>query len=329
MTVRWGFLGAGWIATRALSPAVASADGAILQAVAARDESRARALGPVGRAYGNYDALLQDDDVDAVYVSLTNEVHAAWSIAALRAGKHVLCEKPLAMTAAEVDAMTAAAAETGRLLVEASWYRWHPRVRMAQQLLAEGRIGTVRSASAGFTFAGQLAGNYRLEVERGGGALYDVGCYAVSAALWAFGNAPVREVAAKQELGPTGIDLVTEAILTFDDGEAQVRAGISEPPQQWLVVRGDGGEIELRDRSYTSWRDDPTVLLVSDPASTERITVPATDAYRVMVEEVSAVIEGRDGWVLPVAESRATAAVLDAAFDSARTGSVVRVADPN
>jgi D-xylose 1-dehydrogenase (NADP+, D-xylono-1,5-lactone-forming) len=327
VTVRWGFLGAGWIATRALAPAVAVADGATLQAAAARDAARARALGPAGASYDSYDALLHDDTVDAVYISLTNDVHASWSIAALRAGKHVLCEKPLAMTAAELDAMAAAAADSGRMLVEASWYRWHPRVRMTQGLLAEGRIGTVRSVSAGFTFAGQLAGNYRLEVDRGGGALYDVGCYAVSAALWAFGNAPVREVAAVQQLGPTGIDLVTEAVLTFDGGEAQVRAGISEQAQQWLVVRGDGGEIELRDRSYTSWRDDPTLLLVSDGSSTERISVPPTDAYRVMVEEVSAAIEGRPGWVVPLAESRATAAVLDAAFAAARTGSVVPV-DP-
>ena len=319
MAVRWGFLGAGWIATKALGPAVHAADDATLQAVAARDLGRARALDPSGRVYDRYGDLLEDPDVDAVYISLTNEVHAQWSIAAMRSGKHVLCEKPLAMNADEVDAMTTVAAETNRLLVEASWYRWHPRVRLAQRLLAEGRIGTVRHVSAGFTFAGQLEGNYRLEVARGGGALYDVGCYAVSAALWAFGNAPVREVTARQELGPTGIDLVTDAILSFDDGEAECRAGISEPPRQWLVITGDNGEIELRDRSFTSWREDETLLLVSDGSSTERITVPPTDPYRVMVEEVSAVIGGRDGWTLPLAESRVTAEVLDAAFRSART----------
>ncbi len=179
MTVRWGFLGAGWIATRALAPAVAAADGAVLLAVAARDITRAAALGPAGRVYDDYAGLVADDEVDAVYISLTNEVHAHWSIAALQAGKHVLCEKPLAMNAREAVAMSEAANAAGRRLVEASWYRWHPRVRRAQELLAAGRIGSVRHVSAGFTFAGNLAGNYRLEPTRGGGALYDVGCYAV------------------------------------------------------------------------------------------------------------------------------------------------------
>ncbi|HMC68140.1 MAG TPA: Gfo/Idh/MocA family oxidoreductase, partial [Mycobacteriales bacterium] len=259
MTVRWGFLGAGFIARQALAPAVHSADGVVLQAVAARDLDRARGLEPAGAVYTSYDALLLDDDVDAVYISLTNDVHAQWAIAAMRAGKHVLCEKPLAMNAAQVRDMTAVAAETGSLLVEASWYRWHPRVRRAQAELAAGRIGRVRHVTAGFTFDGKLTGNYRLEVGRGGGALYDVGCYAVSAALWAFGSAP-REVTARQQLGPSGVDLVTEAVLEFEGGEAEIRAGITEPPHQWLVITGDQGEIEFRDAAYTSWRDDETVL---------------------------------------------------------------------
>ena len=316
---RWGFLGAGWIATKALAPAVHQADGAVLQAVAARDVDRARALGPVGSAYGDYEDLLADDSIDAVYISLTNEVHAHWSMQAMRAGKHVLCEKPLAMTAAEVREMTAVSAETGRLLVEASWYRWHPRVRRAQELLQSGRIGDVTHVSAGFTFDGRLDGNYRLEVARGGGALYDVGCYAVSAALWAFGDVP-SIVSARQQLGPTGVDLVTEAVLEFAAGEAEVRAGISEPPLQWLVINGHSGEIELRDAAYTSWVRDDTVLLVSDGRSTQRTTLPAANAYRVMVEEVSSVIQGGPGWVVPLADSLATAAVLDAVFASGRAG---------
>ncbi|HLY31357.1 MAG TPA: Gfo/Idh/MocA family oxidoreductase, partial [Ktedonobacterales bacterium] len=115
--VRWGFLGAGYIARTALAPAVHAASGAVLQAVAARDIDRARALRPVGAAYSAYEEVLADPDVDAVYLSLTNEAHAPWSIAAMQAGKHVLCEKPLAMSAAEVDAMSAVAASSGRLLV--------------------------------------------------------------------------------------------------------------------------------------------------------------------------------------------------------------------
>lgn len=330
--VRWGFLGAGWVASRALAPAVHSADGAVLQATASRDPARGRQLNPRGPSYSSYDDLLADPDVDAIYISLSNESHAPWTIAALQAGKHVLCEKPLAMTAADVAEMAAAAATTGRLLVEASWYWWHPRIRLAQRLLSEGRIGAVRHVNAGFTFAGQLAGNYRLEAARGGGALYDVGCYAISAAIWAFGNAPVRDVVARQQLGESGVDLVTEAVLSFDAGEAHIRAGINEDPKQWLVISGDGGEIQLRDSAYTSWIKDETELLVSDGSSTQRLRTPAEDAYRVMVEEMSAVIRGRDGWLLPLAESRVTAAVIDACFASAQAdGAPVAVstaADP-
>ena len=225
----------------------------------------------------------------------------------------MLCEKPLGLTAAEVDEMAEASARTGRLVVEASWYRWHPRVRLAQQRLAA--IGPVRHVSAGFTFAGQLEGNYRLEPGRGGGALYDVGCYAVSACLWAVGQGLPEAVAAKLDVGPTGVDLDAELVLDWADGaSAQVRAGLSVDAGQWLVITGERGEVELRDAPYTSWKDDATELWVSDGTGTERVPVPATDAYRVMVEEFSSVLQGGPGWVLPLEESRQTAAVLDAAL---------------
>jgi predicted dehydrogenase len=316
VTVRWGFLGAGWIASAALAPAVEAAAGATLQAVAARDVERARSLRPA-TAYGDYAELLADADVDAVYISLTNEQHRPWAIAAMRAGKAVLCEKPLALSAQEVDEMVAVSEETGQLLVEASWYRWHPRVQLAQQRLAD--IGAVSHVAAGFTFDARLEGNYRLDPARGGGALYDVGCYAVSACLWAVGALPT-EVSARSTYGPTGVDLTTEAILEWDGAQAEVRAGIEGSTGQWLVITGERGEIELRDAPYTSWTDDVTELWVSDGRGTDRIPVPAANAYQRMVEEVSAVIAGGDGWVLPLAESRATAAVLDAIRASASTG---------
>jgi xylose dehydrogenase (NAD/NADP) len=319
--VRWGFLGAGMIATNALGPAVHAAAGATLQAVAARDVDRAWSLGPVS-AYDDYDALLADDAVDAVYISLTNDQHLPWSVAALRAGKAVLCEKPLALTAAEVDQLIAVSAETGRLLVEASWYRWHPRVRLAQQRLAE--IGQVRHVAAGFTFDGSLAGNYRLDPARGGGALYDVGCYAVSACLWAVGEGLPAEVTARSAYGPTGVDLTTEAILEWPSGaQAEVRAGIEGSEGQWLVLTGERGEIELRDAPYTSWKDDASELWVSNGTGTERVQVAATDPYQLMVEEMSSVLRGGSGWVLPLAESRDTAATLDAIRRAAATDKAV------
>jgi len=303
------------IAREALGPAVAAAQGAVLHAAAARDLDRAAALGPV-RAYGDYAELLADDDVEAVYVALSNEAHLPWTLAALEAGKHVLCEKPLGLTAAEVDQMAAAAGD--RLVVEASWYRWHPRVRLAQARLAE--IGAVHHVAAGFTFAGQLEGNYRLDPARGGGALYDVGCYAASAALWAVGQGLPADVVARSETGPSGVDLDTRAILRWESGaEAEVHAGISTGQGQWLVITGERGELELRDAPYTSWKQD-TELWVSDGAGTKRLPVSAADAYRLMVEEVSSVLRGGPGWVLSLEQSRQTAAVLDAARLSAARG---------
>jgi predicted dehydrogenase len=329
--VRWGFLGAGSIAATALAPAVHAAEGAVLHAAAARDAERAAALRPA-RAYGDYAALLADDEVEAVYIALSNDLHLPWTLAALEAGKSVLCEKPLCLSAEEVDTVQAAARAADRRVVEASWYRWHPRVRLAQQRLVE--IGPVQHVAAGFLFEGTLDGNYRLEPGRGGGALYDVGCYAVSACLWSVRRGPPGDVVAQSRTGATGVDLESRAVLRWpaDGGacevEAEVHVGISGGGNgQWLVITGERGEIELRDEPYTAWKDDATELWVSDGRGTERVPVAPVDAYRVMVEETSSALRGGPGWVLPLEESRQTAAVLDAAFASAAAGgapSVVR-----
>jgi len=321
--VGWGFLGAGQM-SRVMSGVLPAADNARLVAVGARDEARAAAMRPEldYAAYGSYKAVLADPGVEVVYIALANDAHLPWTVAALEAGKHVLCEKPLGMSAGEVDRMAAVAQETGRLLVEASWYRWHPRVVLAQERLAAGAIGAVRHVSAGFTFGGVAADNYRNLPGKGGGALYDVGCYALSAMLWAVGRGLPAEVVARQDLAPTGVDLTTDAVLTWDDDtEGDMRAGITGGEGQWLVIRGERGEIELRDAPYTSWIGRATELWVSDGRGTERIPVPPADPYLQMLRAVTARIRGGDDWVLPPAESRDTAAVIDACFASARNGS--------
>jgi xylose dehydrogenase (NAD/NADP) len=315
--IRWGFIGAGNIARAALAPAVRAASGAVLQAAAARDPARAAALEPVGAAYSAYDDLLADPDVDAVYISLANHAHLPWTLRAVAAGKAVLCEKPLGLSAAEVEEMSAA----GGTIVEASWYRWHPRIRLAQRLLSDGRIGAVRHVSAGFTFDGVPADNYRLDPRLGGGALYDVGCYAVSAALWACGGRAPAEVVAHARRTATGVDLATEAVLSWPDGAtAEIAAAIDEPERQWLVVTGESGEIEVPGNPYTAVGGQETELVVSGGRDSERLPVAAADAYRLMVEQVSSVLADGPGWLLPLAESRICAAVLDACFASARAG---------
>jgi predicted dehydrogenase len=324
--LRWGILGAGKISWSAAGPAIRAADGAELVAVAARDMSRAEDFAAefgATHAYDTYEDLLEDPDIDAVYVGLANDAHEPWATAALAAGRHVLCEKPLALSAGEVDIMTAAADLSGRRLVEASWYHWHPRIRRAAALVREGAIGAVRHVSAGLSFPGVPPGNFRLQPEHGGGALYDVGCYAMSAVLWAMAGDMPDEVAARSRHSDTGVDEQTEAILTWDDGRsAQLRVSMAEPFRQWLVITGEGGEIELPGRPYTE-KQEPSELLLSDGRGTERLQIPAANAYQLMVEEVSSALRGGPGWVLPLDRSRSTAALIDACLTSAGAGGTV------
>jgi len=306
--VRWGFLGAGFVAARAMGPAVHAADGAVLHVVASRDSVRAVALGPV-RTTDSYDAVCTASDVDAVYLSLPNDAHLPWVLQALGAGKHVLCEKPLGLDAAEVATMSAAATASGRLLVEASWNRWHPRTRRAERLLAH--VSGPRQVDAEFTFSGVPAQNYRLQRDKGGGALLDVGCYVVAAALAALGPGEVEVVDVQRRLGPTGVDLTTSALLSHPDGRANVTASFERPESQVFRVVAPGLSLELSAPAFASWRQ-PSSLLVTEGDRVHEERFGACDPYQLMVEAVSAKIRGDDAWVLPLSTSAQVAATLDA-----------------
>ena len=180
--VRWGFLGAGFVASRGVAPVVHAADGAVLQVVAARDLARAESLEPV-RASTSYAEVCTSDDVDAVYLSLPNDAHLPWVLAALEAGKHVLCEKPLGLDAAQVATMTAAARDADRLLVEASWNRWHPRTRRVEAAARRRSTGRLEVDARGSPSPACPQDNYRLDPTRGGGALSTSAATRVAAAL--------------------------------------------------------------------------------------------------------------------------------------------------
>jgi predicted dehydrogenase len=306
--VRWGFLGAGFVASKGLAPAVHAADGAVLQAVGARDAVRAALLEPAG-AVGSYAEVCARDDVDAVYISLPNDDHLHWVQVALEAGKHVLCEKPLGMDAAEVATMRRAAQRSDRLLVEAAWNRWHPRTRRIESLIDP--LTGPRDVRAWFTFPGVPAGNYRLDPARGGGALLDVGCYTVAAALAALGADSVDVVSVQRHLGPTGVDLTTSAVLACPTGSATVTASFERPEAQGLTIEAPGLAVEFSGQAFTSWHEPCALRVVED--GTQRVErFDACDPYRLMVEAVSARIRGEDAWVLPLATSEAVAATLDA-----------------
>jgi len=304
--VRWGFLGAGFVASRGVAPVVHQATNAVLQVVAARDLDRARTLGPV-RAVSSYAEVCTADDVDAVYLSLPNDAHLPWVLAALEAGKHVLCEKPLALTAAEVAEMSAAAARSGTLLVEAAWNRWHPRTRRAEELLSD--VAAPLDVRTWFTFSGVPDDNYRLDPSRGGGALLDVGSYATAAALVALGE-DATVTSAQHHLGATGVDITTTATLTSTRGVATVTGSFERDESQGWVVRSPGIELELPHPAFTSWREPSTLLVVEDGVERTE-SFEACDAYRLMIESVSDRVLGGESWVLPLSTSVAVARALD------------------
>ena len=309
MTVNWGFLGAGFVASRGLAPAVHASRGAALYAVASRDEQRSATLEPE-RVHATYDDLLADERVDAVYISLSNSQHIEWVTKSLEAGKHVLCEKPLGLNAIETAAMFDVAASNGRLLIEAVWGRWHPRFARIVDLVTSGKIGNIEHIETAFTFTSEMTDNYRLSPSMGGGALLDVGCYQAHA--WVAltnGAADLSITDLARTVGPTGIDLTTDVNVRINNNiTAHAVSSFALPSNQQFIVRGSLGQISTAEgESFTSW-NEASYLLVNDVLE----EFPVTNAFVEMVENVSRVIDGGEGWVVSSADSIRVAQILDA-----------------
>jgi len=287
-------LGAAWIARRAMLPALAEAAGAELVAIAARDPARARELAErhgVRRVHADYAGLLADPDIDAVYVPLPNSLHLPWTLRALAAGKHVLCEKPLALDATEGREMAEAARAADRLLMEAVMYRFHPRMR---QLVAALAGADVRHVYASFGFPIDAPGNYRLQPELGGGALLDVGCYVADVTRWLLGEPERVEAVIRR----AAVDMSCSAVLGFAGGaQASLYASFESPKYQELVVVC-ADRVERVRSPFTAWRDPD-------------------DPYGLMVEAFSAAIREGGPAPLPVESSIANLTLLDRIRDAA------------
>jgi len=308
VTVNWGFLGAGFVASRGLAPAVHASRGAHLYAVASRDEQRSATLEPE-RVHATYDDLLADERVDAVYISLSNSQHIEWVTKSLEAGKHVLCEKPMGLNAVESAAMFDAAARNGRLLIEAVWGRWHPRFARMVQLVTAGAIGDIEHIETVFTFTSEMTDNYRLNPSMGGGALLDVGCYQAHAWVALTNGASdfsITELA--RTVGATGIDLTTDVNVRINNITAHAVSSFALPSNQQFIVRGTQGQIStVSGESFTTW-NEVSSLLVNDVLE----EFPITNAFVEMVENVSRLINGEDGWIVSSADSIRVAHILDA-----------------
>jgi len=308
VTVNWGFLGAGFVASRGLAPAVHTSRGAQLYAVASRDEQRSATLEPE-RVHATYDDLLADERVDAVYISLSNSQHIEWVTKSLEAGKHVLCEKPLGLNAIETAAMFDTAARNGRLLIEAVWGRWHPRFARMVHLVSSGAIGDIQHIESAFTFTSEMVDNYRLSPLMGGGALLDVGCYQAHAWVALTNGASDFSIAElARTVGPTGIDLTTDVNVRINNNiTAHAVSSFALPSKQQFTVRGTNGPISTAaGESFTTW-NEASSLLVNDVLE----EFPVTNAFVEMVENVSRLIDGEDGWIVSGADSIRVAQILD------------------
>jgi predicted dehydrogenase len=289
-----------------------------LAAVASRDKARAAEYAKtweIPRAYGSYEALLADPEVEAVYISLPNSLHCAWAIKALEAGKHVLCEKPLSRRARDVEAAFDAAERTGRLLSEAFMYRHNPQTKRAKQLVNDGAIGELRLIRSAFSYALYDEDNIRLHTALDGGALMDIGCYAVSGSRL-FGGEPEKAYG-EAWFGPSGTDWVFAGVLRFlSDVVALFDCGTAMTARDELEAIGSEGSLFLDD----PWHCRVPGIELRRAGKVERIEVELVDSYRLELENLSDAIRGDGELLLGRDDAVAQARVLEALHDSAVQG---------
>lgn len=326
--LRWGVLSTANIAQEKVIPGLRRAAGCEVVAIASRDEARARAaarrLG-IDRAHGSYDALLADPEVDAVYVPLPNHLHARWTIEAARAGKHVLCEKPLAMTVDEAQGMVDACRDAGVLLMEAFMYRLHPSWVAVRELVASGRIGRLRAIDSWFSYFNDDPANIRNQPEAGGGALYDIGCYCVNLSRMLFAAEPDRVLGTVIRDPELGIDVLTSGLLGFGDGVATFTCSTRTEPDQRVDVYGTEGRISI-EIPFNIPPDRPTRVLVAaggDPPvtpATEVLEFATADPYAVEAERFAAAVQAGGPVPVPPADGVANLRVLERLFTAGDGG---------
>jgi predicted dehydrogenase len=320
-TLRWGLLSTANINGEMIG-AAAETDRAEIVAVASRDGERAQAYAEergIPTAHRSYEALLEDDSVDAVYVSLPNGLHHEWTMHALAAGKHVLCEKPYSRRPADVEEAFDTADAAGLVLMEAFMYRHHPQTREIERIVRDGEIGRVVFIAAAFTFPLTDLTNVRALPSLEGGALMDVGCYCVSGSRLVAGE-PVS-VLAEQVTGPTGIDMGMYATMRFDgDVVAQFDASFLAPRRQYLEVVGEEGAL----LAHAPWRVDwPGDLQIIRDDVVEVLEVPEVNSYRLQLENMADAVSGEAPALLGRADALGQARAIDALYRSATEGRAV------
>jgi len=325
--LRWGVLSTAAIGLKKVIPAMQLGQYSRVTAIASRDLVKARAAADalgIETAYGSYEALIADPDVDAIYNPLPNQMHVPWTIKAAEAGKHVLCEKPLSMTVAEAKTLLAVQERTGVKIGEAFMIRSYSQWQRLRELLDQGRIGELRSVIAAFSYFNRDPKNIRNEVESGGGALYDIGCYCIHASRYAFGGPPTRVVGLIERDPVFGTDRLTSAILDFPGGHAIFTCSTQLVPYQRVHFLGTKGRIEI-EIPFNAPKDRPTRMFIDETGDifgsgivTE--VFETADQYTMQGDAFSrAVLEGGE---VPVTleDAIANMAVIEAVFQSAARG---------
>lgn len=330
--LRWALLSTANINKALLEP-LRHSPRSELVAVASRDGGRAAAYATqhaIPKAYPSYEALLDDPEIDAVYLSLPNGLHAEWAIKAMHAGKHVLCEKPLVVNLAEFEQVAAAAHSSGRTLFEAFMYLHHPQTRQAIELVRQGRVGKLQLINSWFNFhlPPARASNVRLRAELTGGSAWDVGVYPNSLAISVLGEGAPVEVWAQQTVGESGVDVSMIAQLRFASGAvAQISSGFRTPFREAVYLVGSQGILHMPEPWKPGLTGSDSVMTLTDLENRqEQIITPAVNPYLCEVQAMEACVLDGAAPVVTLADSRHFLRTMLAIYESAQTGKVVHLA---
>jgi len=325
--VRWGVLSAAAIGMKKVIPAMQHSDRSEVIAISSRDAGRAKdaakQLG-IAKAYGSYEELLNDPEVEAIYNPLPNHLHVPWSIRAAEAGKHVLCEKPISMTVAEARELIAVRDRTGVKIGEAFMVKTHPQWLRAKEIVASGEIGELRALMGVFSYFNRDARNIRNIPEYGGGALMDVGCYPITMSRFLYGEEPKRVVGTLERDPEMGTDRLTSAMLEFSAGHSVFTCSTQLVPYQKFQILGTRGRVELEipfnappDRAARLYVDSGADLFGGGRRSEE---FPVKDQYTIQGDLFSRAIREGGDVPVPLEDAVRNMAVIEAIFRSGQTG---------
>ena len=328
-TVRWGLICTAHI-NRVIIPAIRSSKRGTLAAVSSRSIESARAYAQeweIPQAFGSYEEMLNSDEIDAVYISLPNHLHAEWSIRALRAGKHVLCEKPFALTVDEVDRMSAASRESGCALAEAFMYRHHPQTKLVGEWVKGGRLGDISLVKSYFSFSMRnREGNVRMVPEYGGGALWDVGIYPVSFSQYIMGGELPQWAAGTQRIGPTGVDEDFAGLLSFaGQRAATIGCSFRAPFNTYAEIIGSEGRLVITRPFLQMDSPERAVIFYPNNGVPQKVRVPRMELYSGEIEDLQNAVLDQKPTYISLQESRNHVAVAQALYQAAAAGQTVAV----